>query len=251
MDFTADPKTLGLLFVAALVAGFVDSIAGGGGLITMPALLLAGASPVAAIGTNKSQSVFGTAVASATVLRREIVTVAEVRPMFIRSMAGSAFGAIVVQQIDPSAFDVIVPVVIALIGGYFLLAPSPGQTERPPRLSTNRFGNAVVPLIGFYDGFFGPGTGSFFALSGVALRGLQLVKATALAKTLNLASNLAAIAIFIVGGQVLWSATVVMMFAQLVGASVGARTMISGGARLIRPMVVVVSGAMLISWFRT
>lgn len=249
MDYTADPKTLVLLGLSALVAGFVDAIAGGGGLITMPALLLAGASPVAAIGTNKSQSVFGTAIATGTVVRKGLLDATQVRPAFVRSMAGSALGALVVQQIDVAAFDVIVPVVIAGIGGYFLFTPSIGKSEGEPRISNGSYQNRVVPVIGFYDGFFGPGTGSFFALAGVTLRGYELVKSTAAAKALNLASNLAAVAVFVVGGKILWSATAVMMAGQFIGASVGTRTMISGGSKIIRPLVVCVSAAMLIRWF--
>lgn len=215
----------------------------------MPALLLAGAPPVAAIGTNKSQAIFGTSVASATVLRAKVITVEDVKRPFVRSMIGSLCGAIVVQQVNADALDVLVPIVVGLIGGYFLFAPRVGDVESEPRMRPGLYRNTVVPVIGFYDGFFGPGTGSFFALSGVALRGLELVKATATAKTLNLASNLSALAVFVVSGQVLWAATAVMMVGQFVGASVGARTMIAGGSRVIRPLIVVVSAAMLLKWF--
>lgn len=240
--------TLALLFGAALLAGFVDSIAGGGGLITMPALLLAGVSPVAAIGTNKSQAIFGTSIAATTLVRRGLISPREIRPAFIRSMIGSAIGAVLVQQINTALFDFIVPIVVGLIGAYFLFAPSPGETDTAARLTPSTYRNTAVPAIGFYDGFFGPGAGAFFALSGVTLRGLGIVEATASAKALNLASNMAALIVFIIGGQIIWAATAVMMGGQFIGASVGTRVMIAGGTRVIRPLVVVVSAAMLIKW---
>ncbi len=248
MTFDPTFTTLTLLFGAALLAGFVDSIAGGGGLITMPALLLAGVPPVAAIGTNKSQSIFGTGIAATTLVRRGLINPREIRPAFIRSMIGSAIGAIVVQQINTEMFDFIVPVVVGLIGAYFLFAPSLGNTDTVARLTPPVYRNTAVPVIGFYDGFFGPGTGAFFALSGVSLRGLGIVKATAWAKALNLASNFAALVVFIIGGQIVWAATVVMMGGQFIGANVGTRVMISGGTRIIRPLVVLVSAAMLLKW---
>jgi uncharacterized membrane protein YfcA len=249
MEFVADAPTLLLLFGAALLAGFVDAIAGGGGLITLPALLLAGVSPVAAIGTNKSQSVFGSGVASATVIRKKIVSIDEVRAPFVRAVFGGAVGAFIVQRVDAEALDVVIPIVVAGIGSYFLFAPRVGDVATEPRIRASIYRNTVVPIIGFYDGFFGPGTGSFFAMGGVALRGLGVIKATATAKTLNFGSNVAALAIFVIGGQVVWAATAAMIAGQLAGATVGARTMIRGGTRLIRPLVVTVSVAMLVKWF--
>ncbi len=249
MDFAADPSTLLLLFGAATVAGFVDAIAGGGGLITLPALLVAGVTPLQALGTNKAQSVFGSATASTTLIRKKLVSAREVAPPFVRAAAGSAVGAMVVRQFDTDALDIVIPVVLVLIGGYFLLVPSAGEFESTPRLSVPVYRNTVVPAIGAYDGLLGPGTGSFFAVSGVALRGLQLVKATAVAKTLNFASNAAALAVFIVGGEVVWKAALAMMGGQAVGAFAGAHTMVRGGTRLIRPMVVIMSVAMLVRYF--
>jgi uncharacterized protein len=249
VDFAADPSTLLLLFGAATLAGFVDAIAGGGGLITLPALLVAGVSPLGALGTNKAQSVFGSATASITLLRKDIVTVREVAPSFVRAALGSAAGAIVVRQFDTEALDMAIPVVLVVIGGYFLFVPAAGEFESTPRLSVPIYRNTVVPTIGAYDGLLGPGTGSFFAVSGVALRGLRLVKATSVAKTLNFASNAAALAVFIVGGEVVWKAALAMMGGQALGAFAGAHTMVRGGTRLIRPMVVVMSLAMLTRYF--
>jgi uncharacterized membrane protein YfcA len=249
VDFAADPSTLLLLLGAATLAGFVDAIAGGGGLITLPALLVAGVSPLGALGTNKAQSVFGSGTASVTLLRKRMVTVTEVAPPFVRAAIGSAVGALVVRQFDTDSLDIVIPAVLVLIGGYFLFVPSVGELESTPRLSVRVYRNTVVPAIGAYDGLLGPGTGSFFAVSGVALRGLHLVKATAVAKTLNFASNAAALAVFIVGGEVVWEAALVMMGGQAIGAFVGAHTMVRGGTRLIRPMVVVMSAAMLVRYF--
>lgn len=249
MEFVADPSTLLLLFGAATLAAFVDAIAGGGGLITLPALLVAGVSPLGAIGTNKAQSVFGSGTASVTLLRKRVVTAREVAPSVWRSAVGAAFGAAAVQQLDTDALDIAIPLVLLLIGGYFLFVPAAGEFESTPRMSVSAYRNTVVPGIGAYDGVLGPGTGSFFAVSGVALRGLRLVKATAVAKTLNFASNGAALVVFIIGGEVVWKAAIVMMGGQILGGFVGAHTMVRGGTRLIRPLVVATSVAMLIRFF--
>ena len=194
-----------MLALAALVAGFFDTLAGGGGLITLPALLLAGLPPTVAIGTNKLQASFGTATAAFNMLRRGLVSVREVRLPFSRSVLGAALGAWAIQQVNAEALRWVVPVVLLMIGGYFLFAKGAGATERQARFSERTFSNAVVPAIGFYDGLFGPGTGSFFALGGVALRGMELVKATATAKVLNFGSNLTAFLVLLAGGKVLWS----------------------------------------------
>ncbi len=244
-----DVQTLALLALAALAAGFFDTVAGGGGLITLPALLLAGLPPTAAIGTNKMQASFGTATASVSLLRQGLITKPEVWRPFLRSLAGGAAGAWAIQQVEGEALRLVIPGVLVLVGGYFLFAKNAGERPTKARLTPSRFSNTAVPAIGFYDGFFGPGTGSFFALAGVTLRGFDLVKATALAKTLNFASNIAALSVFILGGKVLWSVGAVMIIGQLVGATLGAHAVVKGGTKLIRPLIVGVSLLMLVRFF--
>ncbi|MFC6673627.1 TSUP family transporter [Marinobacterium aestuariivivens] len=238
MDIGLSAELLALLFCVALLAGFIDTIAGGGGLLTLPTLLLAQLPPVSALATNKMQSSFGTLTAALTMLRRRVVRFRDVRWLFVASLLGSAAGTLLVQFTDPGILEVLIPLVLVLIALYFLLAPAAGMEETRARISRRRYGITVVPLIGFYDGFLGPGTGSFFAFSKLWFRGRNLIGATAVAKVLNFASNVASLVVFIAGGKVIWSVGAVMVLGQVIGALIGSHTMIRHGARIIRPMVV-------------
>ncbi|WP_114416184.1 TSUP family transporter [Marinospirillum perlucidum] len=244
-------EILSWLFVAALVAGFIDTLAGGGGLITIPALLLAGVAPLEALATNKLQSVFGVATASATLFRRRLLVWQEMRALFFAALAGSALGAASVQLINPQMLDWVIPLVLLLIAAYYLLAPKAGDLETRPRIRALTYQRFWVPVIGFYDGMFGPGTGSFFATSAVALRGYTLLDATVRAKFLNLATNLAALAVFALGGELVWSIGLVMLVGQALGAWLGTQAVLKGGSRLIRPLLVTTCVLMLIRYFWT
>lgn len=245
MDLVLSPEILATLFGAAVLAGFVDAIAGGGGLITIPVLLLAQIPPLNALATNKLQGAFGSLTASVMALRRGLVQWKEMRVLFVCSLIGAGLGAFAVQFVRTETLDIVIPVVLISIALYFLLAPNAGAVERKPRLNNTAYRGAVVPGIGFYDGMFGPGAGSFFSLAGVALRGYNLVTATAQAKILNFASNIASLAVFIAGGKVLWMAGGVMVVGQIIGAWTGSHAMVRGGTRLIRPMIVTVCVVML------
>lgn len=245
MEFTLDPSLLLLLGGVAFLAGFIDTLAGGGGLLTIPALMLAQLPPIHALATNKLQGTFGSLTATLTLLRKRQMTFAEVRTACIASFIGAAFGALVVQFIDASALAVLIPFVLGFIALYFLLAPSAGDIERRPRLGSHAHTGIVVPAIGFYDGFFGPGTGSFFSLSEVALRGRTLIRATAHAKAMNFASNAASLMVFLLGGKIIWLVGLTMGLGQLLGAYLGSLAVIGGGARLIRPVIVLVCFAMI------
>ncbi|MEC4720621.1 TSUP family transporter [Noviherbaspirillum sp. CPCC 100848] len=245
MEFVLSPEILAGLFAAAAIAGFVDAIAGGGGLITIPVLLLAQVPPLHALATNKLQSSFGSLTASLMVLRRRLVRWSQMRRLFVCSLIGSAFGAFAVQFVSAQTLDIVIPIVLVSIAMYFLLAPNAGAVERKPRVNEAAYQGVVVPGIGFYDGMFGPGTGSFFSLAGVALRGHTLLTATAQAKVLNFASNVASLAVFVAGGKVLWTAGAAMVAGQILGAWGGSHAMVRGGTKLIRPMIVTVCVIML------
>ncbi|SFB78214.1 hypothetical protein SAMN05660443_0087 [Marinospirillum celere] len=242
-------EILAWLFLAAFLAGFIDTLAGGGGLITIPALLLAGAAPLEALATNKLQSVFGVFTASLTLFRRKLLVWSEMRGVFLAALIGSALGAGSVHFINPDLLDWAIPLVLAGIAFYYLLAPKAGDFSTRPRIGEGWYRKAVVPVIGFYDGMFGPGTGSFFATSAVALRGYSLLDATVRAKLLNFATNLAACGVFIFGGQVLWLAGLVMLIGQVLGAWLGTHAVIRGGSRLIKPLLVTVCLVMLARYF--
>lgn len=245
MDLALSPEVLAMLFTAATVAGFVDAIAGGGGLITIPVLLLTQLPPLHALATNKLQASSGSLTASLMVIRGGLVKFGDVRSLFIASLIGSAIGTIAVQFIQAQTLDIVIPIVLVGIAAYFLLAPNAGAIEKKPRLNRSLYQGTVVPGIGFYDGMFGPGTGSFFSLAGVALRGQDLITATANAKVLNFASNIASLTVFIFGGKVVWTAGAAMVAGQVIGAWGGSHAMVRGGTKLIRPMIVTVCVVML------
>ncbi|MBX2869382.1 MAG: TSUP family transporter [Acidiferrobacterales bacterium] len=226
---------LGLI---GIIAGFVDSAAGGGGLIAVPAMLLFGVPPINALATNKLQGSFGTATAAITMLKRGKVTLSRPLRYFALALIGGALGTWMVQQFPAEALKIIVPLVLTVIALYFLLAGSNTEKTRSARMGNNTYLYAVVPPIGFYDGFFGPGAGSFYAATGVALRGNDMVGATANAKLLNFASNIASLVVFVIGGKVLWIVGGVMILGQMLGAYLGSLAVISYGGRLVRPLIV-------------
>ncbi len=238
--------TLALLAAVALVAGFLDTLAGGGGLLTLPALLLAGVPPLAALGTNKLQGSFGTGMATYQVLRRKRVSWPHVKGPMLCAFGGSAAGSIAIQFVDTDGLRVLIPLVLAVIAAYFLLVPRAHEPPPAPRIDERPFRAAVVPAIGAYDGAFGPGTGSLFALSGVALRAQTLVQSTAVAKTLNFATNVASLAVFLVAGHVVWIAGGAMIGGQLLGAYVASHVLFRVKPLVIRVLIVGMSLGMLV-----
>ena len=236
-----DPLVLLALGGAGLLAGFVDAIAGGGGLIALPALLAAGIPPIAALGTNKVQGVVGTAIATATYWRGGFISFKALSVAIVATYLAAICGAYVVKQIDISLLKVVVPLALAAVAIYFLVAPKLTDDDRHSRLSWSIFLPVMGAVVGFYDGLLGPGTGSFLTMGFVALFGLGVTRAAGNTKLLNLASNLGGLTLFIPSGDVVWSVAAVMAVGQVVGGYLGARTGIRFGAKLIRPLVVVVS----------
>lgn len=237
-EFATD--TVMLLALAAFCAGLVDSIAGGGGLITIPALLLAGCPPVEALGTNKLQGMFGSASATWSYARHGHVRLREQALPALLSFAGSVLGALTATLVPGDLFGAVLPFLLVAIAIYFLVRPGLDDIDRTRRMPAFLFGFTIVPLIGFYDGLFGPGTGSFFMLAFIALAGFGVLKATAHTKLLNMASNVGGFVMFALAGTVLWKTGLVMGAAQFVGAQIGARVAMKGGARIIKPLLVLV-----------
>lgn len=235
------PVVLLLLAAVGLLAGFVDAIAGGGGLISLPALLAMGFPPVGALAVNKAQGAVGTAIAATTYWRRGLVELRPMLPSIVATYGGSLLGAFVVQRVDTSKLAVAVPVALLAIAAYFLFAPRLTDADRHARLGYARFVPLMGFAVGFYDGVFGPGTGSFLTMGFVMLFGLGVTRAAAHTKVLNLTSNVAALTLFIPSGNVIWPAAIAMMAGQVAGGYLGALTGIRFGARLIRPLVVIVS----------
>lgn len=230
-----------LLFLVAVVAGFIDAIAGGGGLITIPALLATGIPPVVALGTNKLQACGGSFSASLYFIRKKVVNLIDVISMIIFTFIGATLGTLLVQYVDVGFLKKALPILILCIGCYFLFSPKLGEIDKQKRITTLTFALTAGLGIGFYDGFFGPGTGSFFSLAFIALLGFNLTKATAHAKVLNFTSNIASLIFFSFGGHILWKVGAIMLLGQFLGANLGARVVLSKGHQLIRPMVVIMS----------
>lgn len=236
---TLAPDIIAFLMAAAFFAGLIDAIAGGGGLITIPALLAAGVPPVAAIATNKLQSTCGTGGAVWAFARKGHIDFRKFLGPALAAFAGSAAGAFILTRIDPAFLSGLIPILLIAMAAYFVFAPRMSDEDshghsRPMLLL------AVATVIGCYDGFFGPGTGSFLTTALVALFGLGMIRAIAHTKLLNLASNLAALGVLVVGGHVLWIAGLAMAAANLVGAQIGAHLAIRFGAGAVRPVLIVV-----------
>lgn len=229
------------LFLAGGLAGFIDSMAGGGGLITLPALLAAGLSPAQALGTNKLQSSFGSFSATWNFVRRGRVDLREMAGCVACTFVGAALGAALVQFLRADFLAGLLPFLLVGIAAYFLFSPRVGEVDSHRRVGLPAFAATAGFGLGFYDGFFGPGTGSFLALAFVGLLGFNLAKATAHAKLLNFTSNFAALLAFLVGGEVVWAAGLVMAAGQFLGAHLGSNLVMSRGARLVRPVLVAVS----------
>lgn len=235
-----------LLFLAALLAGFIDTLAGGGGLITLPALLASGVPPLFALGTNKFQGTAGTATATLMMLRSRRIQWADIKLLMLMSFIGAATGSLLVQLFDTSVLAFVIPVVLAAIALYFLFYPLILSRLARVRISARLFKSGLVPGIGFYDGMFGPGTGSFFSVASMQTRGLDLINGTALAKPLNFASNFASLLVFVLLGKVVWGIALVMVVGQLVGAWLGSHCLIRINAQVLRVVVVLVCVAGLI-----
>jgi uncharacterized protein len=234
--------TIVLLSIASLGAGTVDAIAGGGGLITLPALLAAGLTPEHALGTNKGQSVWGSAAALAAFWRAGRVDRKQAAFTFPLGLIGSLVGALIVSAINK---ELLRPIVITmLIGAAVLLVVRKPMREQegPPRRAIA----AMLAIgIGAYDGFFGPGTGTFLIIGFVALCGRTLVHASADAKVVNFASNLAAVGVFTYHDYIHWELALPMAFGQLCGGLIGAHFAMRGGERVVRAVVLLVSTALI------
>lgn len=246
-------ELIALLALAAFVAGFVDSIAGGGGLITIPALLLAGIPPIQALATNKVQGLFGAGMAAITYARAGHVDLRKQIGPALLSFVGAVLGALLASSLPTDVIRLGLPVLLIAIALFFALKPGLNDMDRTQRITPLVFASTFVPFIGFYDGLLGPGTGAFFMLGFVSLAGYGILKATAHTKLLNFASNVGGLVGFVLVAKPLWALGLIMGAAQIAGAYVGSTLATKVGAKLIKPVLVIASTALalkLISeWF--
>ena len=235
-----DPWIYAALTATAVLTGFVDATAGGGGLIMMPALLFAGVPPINALATNKLQSMFGTATACANYARKGLFDWRQHKGTIALVFAGASVGVIAVQAIDAGALKLIIPLLLLAVALYVITSPRMTDDDAYHRVSARGYG-PIAALIGAYDGFFGPGTGSFFTATLVGLRGVGLTRATALTKVFNLTSNIASVLFFALGGKMFWLLGLSMAAGAMIGGYLGSHSAIKFGARIIRPLLVTLS----------
>jgi uncharacterized membrane protein YfcA len=248
---TVAPTTIALLALTALVAGAIDAIAGGGGLLTLPALITAGLPPHLALGTNKGQSVWGSGAALVRFWRAGSLDRKRVRITFPLAFVGAFAGAGLVMMIAPATLRPIVLVLLVAVAVFLTFRKTPNARTEPVPIDKARFRAAMLALfIGAYDGFFGPGTGTFLIMGGVLLLGENMTRASGDAKAVNFASNLASVILFASRGKIVWTIALPMALAQATGAWIGAHLAVKHGDRMVRRVVLgVVAGLVVkLAW---
>lgn len=241
---------LALVTLASLLAGFVDAIVGGGGLILLPALFATfpATTPATLFGTNKGAAVWGTAWAATQYARRVQMAWHALLPAAGAALVGSFVGAWAVTMMPADELRRVLPLVLGVVLVYTLARKDLGRSHAPRFAGRHEawVASAVGGTIGLYDGFFGPGTGSFFVFLFVRLLGYDFLHASAAAKLLNMATNVAAIALFASKGHVWWHLAVPMAVANVIGSLVGTRMALRHGAGFVRGMFIVVVSALIL-----
>ena len=226
------------LFATGLVAGFVDSIAGGGGLITLPVLLNLLPDPQLALGTNKLQASFGSGSAAGHYAHAGTVDLRDCGRACAMTFLGAALGTLAVRSLDTHFLKVAIPLLLIAVAVYTWRRPQLGQQEREPKMGRGQFDVLFGLLLGFYDGFFGPGAGTFWTMAFVLCLGFNLTRATGYTKAVNFASNACSLLIFLAAGKVDFVAGGSMGLGQLIGARFGSRMVLRGGTSFIRPVFI-------------
>ncbi|MFP4474609.1 MAG: TSUP family transporter [Desulfatibacillaceae bacterium] len=228
------------LFLGGLVAGFVDSVAGGGGLISVPVLMFSGLPPQVVLGTNKFQASFGSVSAATNYARKGAVDKDGVFLGVGCTFVGAATGAAVIQVLATDFLAAVIPWLLLLVLAYMVLFPKVGDVEARPRLGKKSFYLLFGLTLGFYDGFFGPGTGSFWTAAFLLVLGHAMTRAVGTTKIMNATSNVVSLAVFIAGGNVAWAYGLAMAGGQFIGANLGSNMAMRRGTRFIRPIFITV-----------
>jgi uncharacterized membrane protein YfcA len=239
-----------LVTLASGLAGFVDAIVGGGGLILVPALfsVYPGAAPATLFGTNKGAAVWGTAWATSQYARRVTLNWSALLPAAALALLGSFCGAWAVTHVSATGLRRLLPLILLAVLLYTLARKDLGHIHAP-RLAARQerwAAGLIGAVIGLYDGFFGPGTGSFFVFLFVRVLGYDFLHASASAKLLNTATNVAALALFISTGHIWWQVALTMALANVAGSLLGARLALRHGAGFVRTVFIVVVGALIV-----
>ncbi len=242
---TLSPWLYPVLFTGGVAAGWIDSIAGGGGLVTIPLLLWVGLPAQMVLGTNKFQSSFGSFTAALHYTRRGVVSLHDALPGILFTLVGAALGSIAVQLVSGAVLNGMIPFLLLGIAVYLLFTPSLGRKSADPKFSRITFYMLFGILLGFYDGFFGPGTGSFLIFVFIRFFGLDFLRASSAAKIVNVATNAAALLYFGAHGQVLWTVAALMAVFNISGAVFGAHLALRHGSGFVRKVFLGVASALI------
>ncbi|USH03332.1 TSUP family transporter [Grimontia kaedaensis] len=238
-----DPNTLIILGMVAFAAGFIDAVAGGGGMLMVPALLSIGLPPHIALGTNKLSATFASSTAAFTYYRKKLFSPSFWIHAFIATFIGAILGTLVVDYISTEWLEKALPLVVLATAAYTIWHRQP-KTENhnlpkdEPHLKEKQWGQGLT--LGFYDGVAGPGTGAFWTVSSMSMYKMNILLSSGLAKAMNFVSNITSLVTFIILGHVNWALGLTMGVCLMVGAYIGAHSAIKFGAKFIRPVFVTV-----------
>lgn len=249
-DLDLDLVSYIIVFLGGIGAGFIDSIAGGGGMVTIPILLAIGLPPHLALGTNKLQAPFGSLTATIRYGRSGLYDLKKIWPGIIFTLIGAMAGTIIIQKISADFLSKAVPILLSCIFIYTLVKKDLGDRENQSRLKTLPFLAVFGILFGFYDGFFGPGTGSFWTIAFISLMGMNIKGATGASKPMNLTSNITALIFFLIGGNVVFSIGFIMAGGQIIGSYFGSHLVIKSHPKFIRNALLVIIGITILNTFR-
>lgn len=247
VPFDLDLNVLLILILFGFLAAFIDSVVGGGGLISLPALMFVGLPPSAAVATNKLAGTMGSLTSTITFYRSGKLDIKSVYKLFPFVFFGSMIGAWIVHLIDPSVLKPLMLVMLAAVAVYTIFKKDWGSISTYKKLTPKRYAFfiVIITLIGFYDGFLGPGTGSFF-LFAFLIVGFDFLKSAGNAKFLNFGSNVAALLMFMYLGQIHYAYGLSMGLAQIAGAIVGSKFAIKRGSGYVRKLFIVVTILLLL-----
>lgn len=228
------------LIVGSAFAGFVDAISGGGGLISVPVLLMAGFSPAQAVSANKLQGAVGAIASVHYYSSKGVLEKDKLIVLLPPALIGGALGTFLLHWLGNEVMSKVIPVMLILSAVYFFFSKSIREEDVLPKIPISIFAATIIPLIALYDGFFGPGAGTFYLLGLVSLLGMNAVKGMAYSRTLNLASNLISLIIFIYLGKMAWLAGIMMAIGETIGVYLGSHFVYKKGAKLVKPLIVIV-----------
>ena len=256
-EFALDPNSWMLLALVGLVAGFIDAVVGGGGMLTVPTLLSVGLPPHLTLGTNKLSASFASGTAAFTYFRKKLFDPQFWKHCFYSTFIGALCGTILVNYISTEFLNKFLPLVILAAAIYTLFSrvKEIDNDTLPEQTALLKIKQRIQGFIlGFYDGISGPGTGAFWVISNMRLYRLNILLSSGIAKAMNFTSNFVSLLTFIYFGQVNWLIGLTMGACLMLGAFIGAHSAIYFGAKFIRPLFIIIVLIMAINlgynaWF--